>query len=298
MVPCWSQDSLLCMWNCCNWLQIWRKMSKNSAFDSWIWTGLLLLNDLQTAIFEQHSICLFLTYNKVYFQEYIFNHLFLLFLFSVLPPVLVPRHSEFNPHLSLLAKFRNTSLHSEPLMPHNATYPDSFQHPPCTPFPSSPSHMFSQSPNSISYPNSPESSSGPGSPYQLTGKNELWGTLTEACEGLAWAWGQVTILCFPQTVAADGTVEWSGLGMWFLVTVSCILCLSPSETDAQEIENCSHLTPRNTCVRCYDYCGGKTEERSRCARPPSVQSCPSKLLAQFMEKSTCKTYVRDLGWPG
>ncbi|KAI1241915.1 hypothetical protein IHE44_0005423 [Lamprotornis superbus] len=86
----------------------------------------------------------------------------------VLPPVLVPRHSEFNPHLSLLAKFRNTSLHSEPLMPHNATYPDSFQHPPCTPFPSSPSHMFSQSPNSISYPNSPESSSGPGSPYQLT----------------------------------------------------------------------------------------------------------------------------------
>ncbi|KFQ04335.1 Mothers against decapentaplegic 9, partial [Leptosomus discolor] len=86
----------------------------------------------------------------------------------VLPPVLVPRHSEFNPHLSLLAKFRNTSLHSEPLMPHNATYPDSFQHPPCTPFPSSPGHMFSQSPNSISYPNSPGSSSGPGSPYQLT----------------------------------------------------------------------------------------------------------------------------------
>ncbi|XP_010121073.1 PREDICTED: mothers against decapentaplegic homolog 9-like, partial [Chlamydotis macqueenii] len=88
-------------------------------------------------------------------------------IFTVLPPVLVPRHSEFNPHLSLLAKFRNTSLHSEPLMPHNATYPDSFQHPPCTPFPSSPSHMFSQSPNSISYPNSPGSSSGPGSPYQL-----------------------------------------------------------------------------------------------------------------------------------
>uniref|UniRef100_A0A674N9I9 Mothers against decapentaplegic homolog n=1 Tax=Takifugu rubripes TaxID=31033 RepID=A0A674N9I9_TAKRU len=43
----------------------------------------------------------------------------------VLPPVLVPRHSEFNPQHSLLAKFRNTSLH-EPLMPQNATYPDSF----------------------------------------------------------------------------------------------------------------------------------------------------------------------------
>uniref|UniRef100_A0A8C4VP54 Mothers against decapentaplegic homolog n=1 Tax=Gopherus evgoodei TaxID=1825980 RepID=A0A8C4VP54_9SAUR len=84
----------------------------------------------------------------------------------VLPPVLVPRHSEFNPHLSLLAKFRSASLHNEPLMPHNATYPDSFQQTPCTPFLSSPSNMFSQSPSSISYPHSPGSSSGPGSPYQ------------------------------------------------------------------------------------------------------------------------------------
>lgn len=86
----------------------------------------------------------------------------------MLPPVLVPRHSEFNPHLSLLAKFRNTSLHSEPLMPHNATYPDSFQQTPCTPFPPSP-NMFSQSPNSASYPDSPGSSPAPGSPYQVTG---------------------------------------------------------------------------------------------------------------------------------
>ncbi|XP_060129757.1 mothers against decapentaplegic homolog 9 isoform X1 [Zootoca vivipara] len=85
----------------------------------------------------------------------------------VLPPVLVPRHSEFNPHLSLLAKFRNASLHSEPLMPHNATYPDSFQHPPCPPLPASP-NMFSQSPSSMNYPDSPRSSSTPGSPYQLT----------------------------------------------------------------------------------------------------------------------------------
>ncbi|XP_006005272.1 mothers against decapentaplegic homolog 9 isoform X2 [Latimeria chalumnae] len=86
----------------------------------------------------------------------------------VLPPVLVPRHSEFNPQHSLLAKFRNASLHSEPLLPHNATYPDSFQQPPCTTFPSSPSTAFSQSPSTISYPNSPESSVTPGSPYQLT----------------------------------------------------------------------------------------------------------------------------------
>lgn len=159
----------------------------------------------------------------IYFQKCSFNQIFFLFLFlfSVLPPVLVPRHSEFNPHLSLLAKFRNTSLHSEPLMPHNATYPESFQHPPCTSFPSSPSHMFSQSPNSISYPNSPGSSSGPGSPYQLTGKNELSGIPTEAVEVLVRAWGQGPILCAPpKPVATDRTVGEGGFGLWFLVTVS------------------------------------------------------------------------------
>ncbi|MGH0154952.1 UNVERIFIED_CONTAM: hypothetical protein FKN15_071135 [Acipenser sinensis] len=86
----------------------------------------------------------------------------------VLPPVLVPRHSEFNPQHSLLAKFRNASLQSEPLMPHNATYPDSFQQPPCNVFSLSPNRTFSQSPCTISYPSSPGSSTEPGSPYQLT----------------------------------------------------------------------------------------------------------------------------------
>uniref|UniRef100_A0A8D2ZNG7 Mothers against decapentaplegic homolog n=1 Tax=Scophthalmus maximus TaxID=52904 RepID=A0A8D2ZNG7_SCOMX len=71
----------------------------------------------------------------------------------VLPPVLVPRHSEFNPQHSLLAKFRNASLHSEPLMPQNATYPDSFPPLPCS-----------------SYPNSPNSSVEPGSPYHIAGR--------------------------------------------------------------------------------------------------------------------------------
>ncbi|KAG8452756.1 hypothetical protein GDO86_004519 [Hymenochirus boettgeri] len=86
----------------------------------------------------------------------------------VLPPVLVPRHSEFNPQLSLLAKFRNTSLNNEPLMPHNATYPESFQQTTCTPFSSSPSNVFPQSPTTIGYPDSPRSSTEPGSPYQIT----------------------------------------------------------------------------------------------------------------------------------
>ncbi|XP_040847439.1 mothers against decapentaplegic homolog 9 isoform X1 [Ochotona curzoniae] len=84
----------------------------------------------------------------------------------VLPPVLVPRHSEYNPQLSLLAKFRSASLHSEPLMPHNATYPDSFQQPPCSAPPPSPSHMFLQSPCTASYPHSPGSPAEPDSPYQ------------------------------------------------------------------------------------------------------------------------------------
>ncbi|KAL3972642.1 casein kinase 1, gamma [Sarotherodon galilaeus] len=46
----------------------------------------------------------------------------------VLPPVLVPRHSEFNPQHSLLVQFRNLT-HNEPHMPLNATYPESFQQP-------------------------------------------------------------------------------------------------------------------------------------------------------------------------
>lgn len=92
---------------------------------------------------------------------------------SVLPPVLVPRHSEFNPQHSLLAKFRNTSLHNEPLMPQNATYPDSFPPLPCSSFSSSSSSSLAQSPTSQSYPNSPNSSVEPGSPYHITGRDPV-----------------------------------------------------------------------------------------------------------------------------
>uniref|UniRef100_A0A8C7N9R9 Mothers against decapentaplegic homolog n=1 Tax=Oncorhynchus kisutch TaxID=8019 RepID=A0A8C7N9R9_ONCKI len=87
----------------------------------------------------------------------------------VLPPVLVPRHSEFNPQHSLLAKFRNASLHNEPLMPQNATYPDSFPPLPCASFSSTSSSSLTQSPTSASYPNSPSSSAEPTSPYHITG---------------------------------------------------------------------------------------------------------------------------------
>lgn len=90
-------------------------------------------------------------------------------LLLVLPPVLVPRHSEYNPQLSLLAKFRSASLHSEPLMPHNATYPDSFQQSLCPAPPSSPGHVFPQSPCPTSYPHSPGSPSDSDSPYQHSG---------------------------------------------------------------------------------------------------------------------------------
>lgn len=97
--------------------------------------------------------------------------LHLSFLLVVLPPVLVPRHSEFNPQHSLLAKFRNASLHNEPLMPQNATYPDSFPPLPCSSFSSSsPSSSLAQSPTSQSYPDSPSSSTEPGSPYHITGR--------------------------------------------------------------------------------------------------------------------------------
>lgn len=97
-------------------------------------------------------------------------------LFPVLPPVLVPRHSEYNPQLSLLAKFRSASLHSEPLMPHNATYPDSFQQPLCPAPPSSPGHGFPQSPCPTTYPHSPGSPSESDSPFQHSGQSVGNGT--------------------------------------------------------------------------------------------------------------------------
>ncbi|XP_016379608.1 mothers against decapentaplegic homolog 5-like [Sinocyclocheilus rhinocerous] len=87
--------------------------------------------------------------------------------FSVLPPVLVPRHSEFNPQHSLLVQFRNLS-HNEPHMPLNATFPESFQqHSGGSSFPISPNSPYPPSPaSSGTYPNSP-ASSGPSSPFQL-----------------------------------------------------------------------------------------------------------------------------------
>ncbi|XP_057590294.1 mothers against decapentaplegic homolog 5 isoform X2 [Hippopotamus amphibius kiboko] len=84
---------------------------------------------------------------------------------ALLPPVLVPRHNEFNPQHSLLVQFRNLS-HNEPHMPQNATFPDSFHQPNNTPFPLSPNSPYPPSPASSTYPNSP-ASSGPGSPFQL-----------------------------------------------------------------------------------------------------------------------------------
>lgn len=86
----------------------------------------------------------------------------------VLPPVLVPRHNEFNPQHSLLVQFRNLS-HNEPHMPQNATFPDSFQQPNSTPFPLSPNSPYPPSPAGSTYPSSP-ASSGPASPFQLPGE--------------------------------------------------------------------------------------------------------------------------------
>lgn len=96
----------------------------------------------------------------------------------MLPPVLVPRHSEFNPQHSLLVQFRNLT-HNEPHMPLNATFPESFQQPHSGggsssgggggSFPISPNSPYPPSPaSSGTYPNSP-ASSGPSSPFQLPG---------------------------------------------------------------------------------------------------------------------------------
>ena len=122
-----------------------------------------------------------------------------LFYLPVLPPVLVPRHSEFNPQHSLLVQFRNLS-HNESHMPLNATFPESFNQPhsgggsssgggggggsfisPNSPYPPSPA-------SSGTYPNSP-ASSGPSSPFQLPGTQDTLTFLTL---------GNVPNYCFPE----------------------------------------------------------------------------------------------------
>lgn len=119
------------------------------------------------------------------------------FCLSVLPPVLVPRHNEFNPQHSLLVQFRNLS-HNEPHMPQNATFPDSFHQPNSTPFPLSPNSPYPPSPASSTYPNSP-ASSGPGSPFQLPGKTlfywyEVWLPEDQQLSLNWWPFGW-TVIC-------------------------------------------------------------------------------------------------------
>lgn len=103
--------------------------------------------------------------------------------FSVLPPVLVPRTSEFNSKLSMLPRFRNPHIEVEPHMPQNATFPESFQQQPPPPAasslpfdPHSPTNSYPNSPgskvgnnNNASFPQSP-SSTDPDSPFQLPGE--------------------------------------------------------------------------------------------------------------------------------
>lgn len=97
---------------------------------------------------------------------------------SVLPPVLVPRNSEFNAKHTMLPRFRNPLQQNDPHMPQNATFPESFPQANTMPpvFPHSPGNSFPNSPGSGSnatFPHSP-SSSDPGSPFQMPGEPQLW----------------------------------------------------------------------------------------------------------------------------
>lgn len=125
-------------------------------------------------------------------------------LFLVLPPVLVPRNSEFNAKLSMLPRFRNPLHQTEPPMPQNATFPDSFPQQPANalPFtPNSPTNSYPSSPNSgtgstATFPHSP-SSSDAGSPFQMPGElhlcylffNVLLSTVVENVHYQSRVWG-------------------------------------------------------------------------------------------------------------
>ena len=127
--------------------------------------NLLWLTDYVSAL-----LCFSVTLLKAsHHSDFVPSFFFALSPFPVLPPVLVPRHSEYNPQHSLLAQFRNLGQ-NEPHMPLNATFPDSFQQPNSHPFPHSPNSSYPNSPGSSSstYPHSP-TSSDPGSPFQMPG---------------------------------------------------------------------------------------------------------------------------------
>uniref|UniRef100_A0AAY4AVJ2 Mothers against decapentaplegic homolog n=1 Tax=Denticeps clupeoides TaxID=299321 RepID=A0AAY4AVJ2_9TELE len=85
----------------------------------------------------------------------------------VLPPVLVPRISEYNDKLSMLPRFQNPLHQPELLMPHNATVPHSFLQQTAQPTVASLSITPSSPTNS--YP----SSSDPSSPFQMPGEPEM-----------------------------------------------------------------------------------------------------------------------------
>lgn len=93
----------------------------------------------------------------------------------MLPPVLVPRNSEFNAKHTMLPRFRNPLQQNEPHMPQNATFPESFAQANTVPFLHSPGNSYPNSPGSgstITFPHSP-SSSDPGSPFQMPGESPV-----------------------------------------------------------------------------------------------------------------------------
>ncbi|NXU14459.1 SMAD1 protein, partial [Pardalotus punctatus] len=85
----------------------------------------------------------------------------------VLPPVLVPRQSEYNPKCSLLAQFHDLGQ-NEPQTPHKATFPDSSPQPSSDPLPHPPNSSCPNLPGSSSstYPR-PPASSDLGSPFPM-----------------------------------------------------------------------------------------------------------------------------------
>lgn len=191
---------------------------------------------MQTAIFEQHGICLFLTYNKVYFQEYSFNHLFCCFCFQSYLLYLFQDTASLTLTSASLPSFETllcTASHwcrTMPLIqiPSSILPAPLFHHPPAT---CSPSHLTaSATPTHQKAPLDQEV------PISSRVRMSFGTPLTEAFQGLTRAWGQVTILCSPQTAAEDWTVGWNGLWIWFLVTVSCVLCLSPSDRCSRDWE--------------------------------------------------------------
>uniref|UniRef100_A0A670YAT6 Mothers against decapentaplegic homolog n=1 Tax=Pseudonaja textilis TaxID=8673 RepID=A0A670YAT6_PSETE len=168
----------------------------------------------------------------------------------VLPPVLVPRQSEYNPQFSLLTTFQNVSLESEQQISHSATLPDPHpaKQPLCTLFPAS-YNMYSPPTSIMDYSVTSGSAIAPKRPSELTGmQNDARPVSYE--EPVQWcsiAYYELnkrvgeTFQAFSRSILIDGFTDPSNKDRFCLGLLSNINRNSSIENTRNHIRKGAHL---------------------------------------------------------